>query len=327
MITVGVDINHLYSHETLVSLDKQVNYALDDISFQAKMGEVWGVGGNSEFEISLFLEIMANIKPYLAGKCVLAERGMMRKKRVILPHVFYIGTGDMISPNMKVLEFLMFATEKNGKESLERQETIFEFLVGIGLGYLSLSPIHKLTREERAVIALITAMLSQSMIIIMNLPDYNFDDTLKNAIREIGALIIKQNRTMVIGTMDHTLIDRACDHVAYLIQGKMIFRGVTESFKKRYDRVLFYIEDDDATTIHKSLTQRLPQYDIELVSPKKIELRRRGDKSQGRLEDVRLCQTFMEAEIIPDSIKVNLLTLENAFQEFLREYDIQKELL
>jgi ABC-2 type transport system ATP-binding protein len=321
-VTVGVEINHLYSHEALVSGNKQVKFALEDISFQAKAGEVWGVGGNSEFEINLCLEIIGNIKPYLAGKCILAERGMMRKKRVILPHVFYIGASNMIYENMKVLEFLMFATEKSGKRTVERQEQILEILVGLGLGYLSLSPIHRLSREERAVISLIAGLLSTSMILIMNLPEFIFDDTLKNAIDKIGSFVIKQNRLMIIGTLDHSLIDRACSHVAYILEGKMTFHGQVETFKKRYDRVVFYIHDSRAENLQRFLSQRLKQYDVVLSNHKTIELRRRGNEPFGRLDEIAVYHKLMEAKVIPDSIKLNELTMDNAFQEFLREHDL-----
>jgi ABC-2 type transport system ATP-binding protein len=36
-----------------------------------KKAESWGVFGSSAFEIKLLLEIMANIRPYENGRCVL----------------------------------------------------------------------------------------------------------------------------------------------------------------------------------------------------------------------------------------------------------------
>ena len=61
---------------------------------------------------------MANIRPYDRGKCVLIERGMMRSKRVILRHVFYIGSSEMLYNNMNVLEFLMISTNRKMASAL-----------------------------------------------------------------------------------------------------------------------------------------------------------------------------------------------------------------
>lgn len=43
-------------------------------------GEVWAILGTSAFEVRLLLEIIANARPYKDGRCVLAQKGMMRKK-------------------------------------------------------------------------------------------------------------------------------------------------------------------------------------------------------------------------------------------------------
>ncbi len=125
---------------------------------------------DAPFEIKLLLEIMANIKPYHGGRCVLVERGMMRSKRIILEHVFYIGDSTMLYDNMNVLEFLMFATAKQKIKPACRQEQLFEFLIGIGLGHISLTPIKMLPGEEKAIIILLVAVYSESVMIVFNFP-------------------------------------------------------------------------------------------------------------------------------------------------------------
>ena len=51
---------------------------LENINLVIKRPESWGIYGRSLLEIKLLLEVMANIKPYHAGRCILVERGMMR---------------------------------------------------------------------------------------------------------------------------------------------------------------------------------------------------------------------------------------------------------
>ncbi|MEL7657100.1 MAG: hypothetical protein AAGU75_14480, partial [Bacillota bacterium] len=157
MLQRVVLMENLSSAEYLLREGESPQRVLKDINLQINKAEIWGIIGTSGFEIKLLLEIMANIRPYESGRCVLIERGMMRLKRVILKHIFYIGNSDMLYNTMNVLEFLMLATAKWKIDVVERQEQIFELIIKVGLGHLSLTSIGLLTREEKAVVTLVAA--------------------------------------------------------------------------------------------------------------------------------------------------------------------------
>ena len=131
----------LSSREYFYAEGQKPRRVLKDINLTFRRPEAWAVYGRSFYEIKLLLEIMANIKPYHDGKCVLVERGMMRNKRVILEHVFYIGAPTMLYDNMNVLEYLMFATARKGFSPVYRQAQLFELLIDTGLGHISLTAV------------------------------------------------------------------------------------------------------------------------------------------------------------------------------------------
>ena len=143
---------------------------LAGIDLEVSRGQAFGVDGNSPFALKLLLEIMANIRPYDQGRCVLHERGMMRKKRVIHPDVFYIGNPHMAYPNMNVLEFLMFARMKQPDDKIDMQEQMLEYLIEIGFKGIALSPVRSLPREYRAAMLLLASAYSNSSLIVFNLP-------------------------------------------------------------------------------------------------------------------------------------------------------------
>ena len=79
-------MEHVGSMEYYQSPQQEPKQVFSDINFEALEGEVWAILGTSAFEVRLLLEIIANARPYKDGRCVLAQKGMMRKKRTILPH-------------------------------------------------------------------------------------------------------------------------------------------------------------------------------------------------------------------------------------------------
>ena len=119
-------MEHVGSMEYYQSPQQDPKQVFSDINFEALEGEVWAILGTSAFEVRLLLEIIANARPYKDGRCVLAQKGMMRKKRTILPHVYYIGSTNMLFTNMNVLEYLMYITAREQGDAAVRQKRILE---------------------------------------------------------------------------------------------------------------------------------------------------------------------------------------------------------
>ena len=291
---------------------------LENINLVIKRPESWGIYGRSLLEIKLLLEVMANIKPYHAGRCILVERGMMRNKRVILEHVFYICGPTMLYDNMNVLEFLMFATAKRGSGAVYRQEQIFELLLSIGLGPISLTPIARLTREEKVVVTLLVTAYSESVMIVFNVPEYRFNRMLSTAIAHIAALIKERGKTLIMGSKDCRLIEKSCSHTAYVAEGRMIYQGTVEELRLTYDKILLIIEDPEAPQIMERLAPRLPELHFTLKGRRLLISEPGEDNTDPHL----IYENIIRSGFAPRSMKVNPKTVQNAYEEIDRQYDL-----
>lgn len=295
---------------------------LEDISLRVKKGETWGITGRSTYEVKLLLEIVANIRPYDKGRCALVERGMLRCKRLILGHVFYICTPDMLYDNMNVLEFLVFAMRKYNRNIAELQRQLFEFIIDIGLGYLSLTLIKALTKEERAVVTLIAAAYSECAMIVFNLPDYEFDDVMINAISKISLFIREKRKSLLLGTKSYPLIEKACSHTAVIGGGRIIFQGIVRDFCLEYDSIAVIIKDKNLPKLHEMLLPLLPDHEL-VIKDESLLIRTKHSRPD---DPVYIYSKISEAGIYPEYIEVNQKTVTNAIEEIFAEYDIQKQL-
>lgn len=291
---------------------------LHDIGLSFQKGQVWGLTGNNLFEVKLLAEIIANIKPYRGGKCVLLERGMMRQKRIILPHVFYIGDSEMAYNNMNVLEFLMFATANLPGDKVDHQEQLFQYLIDIGLKRISLSPIYQLSREQKAVVILLAATYSESQLIVCNLPDYSFDDTLILAIQQIARLIVKKGKVLVITTGIPELIEKVCSHILFLLNGTVYYQGTVPDFCHKYDKSILAIQDDNVELIAETLQKTLPCYDYNLGEDKLVVCSRGDEEGKPNL----IYAKIVEAGLAPARIKINRKKAKNACEEVIRRNDL-----
>lgn len=293
---------------------------LNEIGLSIRKGEIWGIHGGSLFEIRLLLEIIANIKPYGSGRCRLVGLGMMRRKRIILPHVFYIGNPSMIYNNMNVLEFLMFATAKRPGDTVERQESIFEYLIGIGLGNISLTPANTLSKEQKAVVILLVGVLSESHLVVFNFPDYRFDDVLCGAISKMAGLIRENGRALIIGTQNGDLVEMACTHIGFLRGGHIFYSGPVREFCETYDKILLTIWDKDVKLWADRLKAAFPQYRY-IISDDSMTIR---SCSSAENDPKRIYGKIVESGFYPQKLAINPKKVENACKELMSIYDIQE---
>ncbi len=287
---------------------------LESIWLRIRSGQAWGIYALSSYEAGLLLQIMANVHPYEDGRCVLAERGMMRKKRVILPHVFYIGSADMLYDTMTVLEYLMFATAKEKTKTVQRQERLFEWLIACGLGDMSLTEIRWLDDEEKAVVILMAAACSQSSIVVFNMPHLVFGENLRHAFANISSRMRAGGKALIFSTTDASLIQSAGTHTAFLADGRIVFQGAVDGLRAHFDVYSVRIEADDES--EKRLREAYAEYRIDRKDDGVYISGRKGQTPKDIFREI------LDAGIVPDDMKVHQKTVKNALEELAHRHDL-----
>jgi len=295
----------------------QYERILKNITFNVLSGETVGIAAKDKGEAKLLLEIIANIKPYYSGKCVLDEKGMMQKKRLILPHLFYIDTPNMLYDNMIVLEFLMFASENSALPPIQRQKKFLNMLVEFGLEHIALSRISLLQDEDKLLIELIVAACSDSTLVIFNVMDYKFSYNQAQTIRKICSLINAEG-SVVIGTNEPKIIGICCDKAAYIYDGTIKFFGTVDDLCMQWDKVLYLISDIDPTATADKLSRAYSGYKY-VIQENSVLVYNYSDSNLIHSEFLKM---LFEIGILPDNIKLNKGRVENSFEELNRQNDL-----
>lgn len=315
--TQSVLLEHVCSMEFYQKEGSEPRQVLSDINLNIHQGEVWGIIGESAFELRLLLEIIANARPYQDGRCVLNQRGMMRKKRIILPHLFYIGSTNMLFDNMNVLEYLMFITAKQKGDVVERQKKIFQDLLDHDMDYLSLSAIHHLTPDERALVTLLTAYYTESDIIVLNLARLSYQERTLCAMEKVSRSIQKAKRTLIFSSFDTNLIQRISTHTAVMKQGVIAYQGTTSEFIDTWDHLSIVLEDPQIERFVTLISTNFPNVEMHQKA-KRLEI---WDVSHDATLYHQLFSVFTNAQCYPNVLYQHTNCVENAWKE-IKEHDL-----
>ncbi|HWQ97101.1 MAG TPA: hypothetical protein VN538_03255 [Clostridia bacterium] len=214
---------------------------LYDLSLNIPAGACHGITGDGAFELQLTSEIIGNVKPHEKGQCSLLEIGMMRQKRRILPHVYYVNDQRVLFDHMHVLGYLMFASEQmEGKPDRKQQEWL-RLLLRTGLYPFTLTYIRELSPAEYAIVSALVAYGTKSRLVVM---DFSTIDVPEHLIKPFAALLQElraSGKTVVLASRSRALIQAACTSASFLIDGTIVLSGSVASLCASYDRRVLQI--------------------------------------------------------------------------------------
>ena len=311
--TYIVQASDVTSSEMYRYPDGHEEAVLRGITMDIKRGECWGIIGEEAFELELLMQIIANVRPYGSGRCSLAERGMMRRKRRILSHVFYISGGDTVPGNLNTLEYLMYITARSRVSDRQRQATILEALLASGMYYLTLVPMRYLNASERAAICLLSAAMSKALLVVFSVAELAFQPQLAQSIRDIVKLIESRGGAVLIGTSDCDMAQEACSHAAFLVEGRFLQSGTMESLLNTLDRRAFILTSNEPNVLAKAISSASEGLET-YVFDKEVHVYARNDVT---ITQAAIMYILMNSGQTVESLQVSRRTLRNAYREVL----------
>ncbi|NLB27776.1 MAG: hypothetical protein GX819_02350 [Clostridiaceae bacterium] len=289
---------------------------LKDVSLSVRKGERWAVYSPSPFSVKLLLEIASNLKPAPSGRCSWLQQNPPAKHQ--LPRgIFYIDNASTLYENMTTLEMVMFATAKQYRDAAAQQNEIFEALISMGLGHLSLTPVSLLNDQEKALVQMMIATYSNKPLIMVNLPEYTFEDPLLEVFTSLSDLIGRQNKALVFGTSDGLLVEKAASHITCLIEGSLAFRGSVEALRLQHDRTLLAIEDEEVESCKEKLVALFPMLRYEIDGDRLLV----SEEEKGSTDPYAIRGMMTRAGILPRQVTINRKTAQKALESLGEGHD------
>ncbi len=308
-----VQANDVTSEEMYRYPDEREEPVLRGITFDIRIGECWGIIDNEPFELELLMQIIGNVRPYASGRCSLTEQGMMRRKRRILPHVFFISGGDTVPGNLNTLEYLMYVTAHRRIPDRKRQATILKALLDSGLYYLTLVPMKQLTMAERAAICLLSAAMSKALLIVFSVSELSFPPQLAKGIRYVVELIHRRGGAVLIGSKDCFFVQTVCTHAAFMLGGEFRKSGRVDVMLKTLDQRAFILTSEKPELLEMAINKAAPNLQTYRFDNEVHIYVRNGET----ISQAELMHILLNAGVTLDTIQTSRPTLQNAYKEVL----------
>ena len=235
---VLLDVRHL-NHAFPLSRKLAVK-AVDDVSFQLRKGEIFGLVGESGSGKSTVARCIMNLYHNGSGEVYYngiplhdrkAYRKMRRQIRQNIQIIFQDSTSSL-NPRMKVKDIItepLVINHIRPKRGTYREEAAFQMkYVGLDESFMDKFP-GELSGGQRQRVAIARAVIMEPELLIADEPIASLDVSIQAQIVNLFRHLQEEHGfTFLFIAHDLSMVEYLCDRVGVMYHGKLVEAGLTE---------------------------------------------------------------------------------------------------
>ncbi|MGB7448741.1 MAG: ATP-binding cassette domain-containing protein [Ornithinimicrobium sp.] len=216
--------------------------AVDSVSFTVSSGAMVGfVGGNGAGKTTTMRMIMGILAP---------DSGTVRWQgqelnRAIRSRIGYMPEERGLYPKQPILEQLVYLARLHGMSQRESRERIGALLERFGLGDRMGDRVETLSLGNQQRGQIIAAVLGEPVALVLDEPFSGLDPAAVDQMSELLREHTAAGVPVLFSSHQLDLVDRLCDSIVVLHQGKVVARGTSDQLRDTgHLRYRLYVEGD-----------------------------------------------------------------------------------
>ena len=205
--------------------------AVDDLSLHIEKGEIYGfIGHNGAGKTTTIKSVVGILgfdegEIFIDGKSV--KKDSLECKRVIA----YIPDNPDLYEFMSGLQYLNFISDIFGVEEKDRKERIEKYSTAFEIKEDLASPISSYSHGMKQKLAIISALVHDPKLIIMDEPFVGLDPIASHLLKDIMREKCNEGGAIFFSTHVLEVAEKLCDKIAIIKGGKLIKSGTMEEVK------------------------------------------------------------------------------------------------
>ena len=210
----------------------KIKTAVDDLSFTAYRGEVFGLLGPNGAGKTTTLRMLATLiwpdegDALVDGASILKEPEKVRAKIGFLTSELKLE--DFFTPNY----LFDFFSELHGVGATERKSRKEELFSRFGIDTFAEMKVGNLSTGMKQKVSLAISLVHNPDIIIFDEPTNGLDVLTAKVVTDFLLDLKRQEKTVIVSTHIFSLVEKICDRVGIIIDGKMALCDTLEAVRR-----------------------------------------------------------------------------------------------
>lgn len=268
------------SFKHLFSRKYEIKKAVDDISFSIDEGEIVGFIGPNGAGKSTTIKMLSGILYPDAGEVVIDGFIPYKQRKAYVKNIGVVfGQKSQLNWDLPLIESFELLKYIYKIPQQEYDKNLQKFTELLDMNEFLNQPVRQLSLGQRMRGDIVAALLHSPKIVFFDEPTIGLDVIAKEKIREfVKYMNKKENVTMIFTTHDMQDIEKVCNRLIIIDEGRKIYDGSVEQIKKRYAslkniEILLengekknYTYDVCETPMNKVMEELFSNYDIKDIS-------------------------------------------------------------
>jgi len=209
------------------------SFALKDLSLSITVGSIFGILGPNGAGKSTVLNILAGIVKRTSGDVTIFERKIERGDYKYKKEIGFVLEQSHYLEKLTVKEYLHFAGAMYKIDEEEIEKRADELIGFFNLKEKENIWIEKCSKGMKKKVSLAAALIHQPKLIILDEPFEGIDPASTRRIKNNLLLMAKQGVTIIMASHNLEMVEKFCDEVAIINQGRLVFQSKTEDIRTK----------------------------------------------------------------------------------------------
>ena len=217
----------------LVNISKQYDgvRAVDQVSFAVQRGDIYGfIGPNGAGKTTTIRMIMGIIQPD-SGSIEISDNNMDNLGGQI---VGYLPEDRGLYQKQKLGEIIVYFGLLRGLEKTAAKAKAAEWLERFGLGDQQKRKVEELSKGNQQKVQFILSLVHDPPLLILDEPFTGLDPLNQLLLKEIIQEKRKAGTTILFSTHQMEQVERLCNNICLINQGRIIVEGALESIREAH---------------------------------------------------------------------------------------------
>lgn len=212
---------------------RQQAVALDRVSFEVRVAEIFGVLGPNGSGKSTLVRVIATLLLPDGGTVTVFGHDVMREAIAVQRLINRVSVEASFFKKLSPMENLIYGARLYGLSAAESRTRIIEILTRLGVERWAIDqPVERMSRGVQQKVAIARALLTRPALLLLDEPTSGLDPRSK---REVQALIRElrdlDSTTILLTTHDMLEAESLCERIAIMDAGRIVALDTPEALR------------------------------------------------------------------------------------------------
>ena len=222
--------------------------AVDDLTLHINPGEIYGFIGHNGAGKTTAIKSCCGILPFDQGEIFIKGMSVKENPLECKKVLAYIPDNPDLYEFMTGIQYLNFIADIFAVEADKRQTLIGKYAEIFEITDDLAQPVGAYSHGMKQKLAIISALIHEPELIIMDEPFVGLDPKASHRLKEIMRNICREGGAIFFSTHVLEVAEKLCDKVAIIKKGKLIKEGTMEEVRGdvSLEEVFLELEDSQA---------------------------------------------------------------------------------